>query len=218
MTAAMPSDRPLRVLVADDHPIYREGIVHAIDECEDLEVVACCSGGQETLAAIGAQRPDVALVDYSMPDLTGLDVVERAAAGGLPTRVLLISAFAEGATITRALEAGAAGYLAKEASRATICDAVRRVGRGESVVGSEAQTALVEHLRASASRARQLLTPRELEILVLLAEGLSAKQIADRLVLGQATIKTHLHHVYDKLGVGDRASAVAEGMRRGLLR
>jgi two-component system nitrate/nitrite response regulator NarL len=214
----MATPAVLRVLVADDHPIYREGIVQAIDECTDLEVVASCSDGGRALDEIRASAPDVALIDYSMPDLTGLDVVERAAAEGLRTRVLLISAFAEGATITRALEAGAAGYLAKEASRAAICDAVRRVGRGESVVGAEAQTALVEHLRVSASRARQLLTPRELEILVLLAEGLSAKQIADRLVLGHATIKTHLHHVYDKLGVGDRASAVAEGMRRGLLR
>ena len=212
----MPAGGPLRVVVADDHPIYRDGIAAALEACDDLEVVACCSGGGEALAAIVAGA-EVALVDCSMPGLDGVELAARVVAERLPTRVLLISAFIDRERVTRALEAGAAGYLAKESSRADICEAVRRVGRGESVIGKEVQTIVVEHMRAAAQRPQHLLTPREAEILVLLAQGLSTAQIADRLVLGTATIKTHLHHVYDKLGVRDRAAAVAEGMRRGLL-
>ena len=206
----------LRVIVADDHPIYRDGVVGALAACDDIEVTAACARAEEALAAVRAGA-DVALIDYVLPDFDGMELLARVTAENLPTRVLLISAFIDGDRVTRALEAGAAGYIAKEASRSEICDAVRRVGRGESVIGKEVQTALVEHMRARVQRPQHLLTPRESEILALLADGLSTAQIAERLVLGSATIKTHLHHVYDKLGVGDRAAAVAEGRRRGLV-
>jgi two-component system nitrate/nitrite response regulator NarL len=145
-------------------------------------------------------------------------IVADVKASALPTRILILSAVTERDAVAGLLEAGAAGYIAKQATRDAICNAIRRVAAGESVIGHEVQTALVDELRAGRSRERIVLTAREQECLGFLAEGLSSIQIADRLILGPSTVKSHLRSLYEKLGVSDRGAAVAEGMRRGLVR
>jgi two-component system nitrate/nitrite response regulator NarL len=208
---------PVRVLVADDHPIFREGVARAVANRDGLEVVAQCERGDETLQAIHDMRPDVAVIDYRMPGLDADGVLEGLAAAGSPTRVLVLSAVTENAHVLAVLEHGAAGYLNKDSDRSVIVEAVERIAAGGTVMGPDAQAAMLARVREG-GRPPSALTDRELEVLALLAEGLSAPQIAARLVVGASTVKSHLKNLYGKLGVGDRAAAVAEGMRRGLLR
>ena len=207
---------PLRVIVADDHPIYREGVARAIAARDGLEVVAQCARGDEALARIRELGPHVAVIDYRMPGLDADGVLDGL--GDAATRVLVLSAVTEPADVVAVLERGAAGYLNKDADRQVIVEAVERIAAGGTVLAPEVQAAMVSHVRTQASRPTTLLSPREQEVLEFLAEGLSSPQIADRLIVSPTTIKSHLRNLYEKLGVNDRAAAVAEGMRRGLLR
>jgi two-component system nitrate/nitrite response regulator NarL len=206
----------VRVLIADDHPVYLDGIASAVAATEDLELVASCGDGEQALASIRRLAPDVAVLDMRMPGLSGAEVLDALGRERLGTRVLMLSAFADSPEAYESLAAGAAGYLAKDEPRTRICDAIRAIARGRAVIGESAQTRFATELRNR--RLAGGLTAREREVLVLLADGLSAPQIAHRLTIGTATVKTHLQHLYDKLGVTDRAAAVAEGMRRGVLR
>jgi two-component system nitrate/nitrite response regulator NarL len=205
----------VRVLIADDHPVYLDGIASAVTATDDLELVASCGDGERALAGIRRLAPDVAVLDMRMPGLSGAEVLEALGRERLSTRVLVLSAFADSPEAYESLEAGAAGYLAKDEPRTRICDAIRAIAGGRTVIGDSAQTRFAAELRRR--RFTVGLTEREREVLGLLADGLSAPQIADRLMIGTATVKTHLQHLYDKLGVTDRAAAVAEGMRRGVL-
>jgi two-component system nitrate/nitrite response regulator NarL len=208
----------LDVVVADNHPVYREGVAGAIGRREDMRVVAECADGDQAMAEIAQRKPDVALLDRRMPGLSVIDILDRIGVAGLGTRVLVISAFTDAEGVAAMLEAGAAGYIAKDATREVICAGIRRVADGESVIGHEVQRAVTDHLQAGRAQRRPLLSEREQDVLELLAEGLSAKEIADRLILGTSTIKTHTANIFDKLDVHDRAAAVATAMRRGLLR
>ena len=206
------------VLVADDHPIFREGVARAVGHRDGLEVVAQCERGDEALERIRALRPDVAVIDYRMPGLDADGVLAGLLEGSpVPTRVLVLSAVTEPEQVLAVLERGAAGYLNKDVDRAVIVEAVERIAAGDTVMGPDAQAAMLARVRGGI-RVVSPLTDREREVLELLAEGLSAPQIADRLVVGASTVKSHLKNLYAKLGVGDRAAAVAEGMRRGLVR
>ncbi len=209
---------PHRVLVADDHPIYREGVARAIAARDGLEVVAQCGRGDDALRRILELAPDVAVIDYRMPGLDADGVLDGLASAGGHVRVLVLSAVTEGADVVAVLERGAAGYLSKDADRQVIVEAVERIAAGGTVLAPTVQAAMVAHVRARAAHPATLLSPREQEVLEFLAEGLSSTQVAERLVVSPTTIKTHLRHLYEKLGVSDRAAAVAEGMRRGLLR
>jgi two-component system, NarL family, nitrate/nitrite response regulator NarL len=210
--------RPVTVVLADDHPIYLDGVAAAVDAAEDLQLTGRCAGAEEALDAIRASRPDVAVVDLRMRDGSGLDVVRAVKLAGAPTRVIVLSAFSDGSLVLDALEAGAAGYLAKDASRREICEAIRIAAAGRAVVSASVQTQMASEIHDRGAARGRLLTTRELEMLGFLADGLSAPDIARRLFLGPSTVKSHLHHLYEKLGVSDRAAAVAEGMRRGLVR
>jgi two-component system, NarL family, nitrate/nitrite response regulator NarL len=205
-----------RVVVADDHPLYRDGLVGAIRARRDLELVGQASDGDEALDQILQLVPDLALLDVKM-DVDGPTVLRRIQNAGASTRVVFLSAYLDSALIYSTLEAGAAGFLSKRAGRSAICDALAAAGRGEIVLSPEIQTALGREIRATRRAERCALTPREHEVLVLAADGLSASGIGERLFLSAATVKTHLAHTYDKLGVSDRAAAVAEAFRRGLL-
>ena len=152
-----------------------------------------------------------------MPDLDGLDVVRAITRDGLATRCLLLSALTDPAVVFQALQEGASGYLSKEARRSEIVEAVLAVAAGRTVVAPALTEGLVDQIRLRAERSGPVLTPREQEVLRGFAEGKSIPQIAGELYLGASTVKTHAQHVYEKLGVSDRAAAVAEGMRRGLL-
>jgi two-component system nitrate/nitrite response regulator NarL len=156
-------------------------------------------------------------VDYQMPDLDGLGVVHAVVRDGLPTRVLILSALTDGAVVFRALQEGAAGYLSKDSRRAEIVDAVLRVATGETVVPPELAAGLATQIRQQAQAAEVALSEREQQVLSGFARGLSIPQLAGELYLGASTVKTHAQRLYEKLGVSDRAAAVAEGMRRGLI-
>ena len=205
------------VLVADDHPIYREGIARAIRERPELELVGEAGDGREAADAIGASEPDVALLDLQLPELSGIEVTETIKTRGLATRVVILSAFSESELVYKAIAAGARGYLRKDASRAEVCDAIIVVARGDGVVPAAMQGDLLSEIQRNREIDRPVLTAREQEVLALTAEGLGAREIGERLYLSSTTVKTHLQSVYKKLEVSDRAAAVAEGMRSGLL-
>jgi two-component system, NarL family, nitrate/nitrite response regulator NarL len=207
----------VRVYVADDHPIYRDGLIRALAERPEFEVVGQAHEGRTCLEDLNRLRPDVAILDLRMPGLDGIEIARALDREDVPTKVVLISAFTDGDLVFRALGAGAVAYLVKDATRDQICDAVAAAERGETVLSPAVQAQLVSGIRQHASEDQPTLSAREREILALIAEGLSAPDIGRRLHLSAATVKSHLQHVYEKLGVSDRAAAVAEGIRRRLL-
>jgi two-component system nitrate/nitrite response regulator NarL len=211
------STTKVRVVVADDHPLYRDGLVRALTASGQVDVVAEAGDGREALAAIRELLPDVALVDYRLPSLDGVAVAHAVQRDGLATRVLLVSAFTDSGVVYRALETGASGFLPKEARREQIVDAVLACARGENVLPPEVASGLIAEIRMRRTSDAPVLTDREQEILRLIAEGKSLPAIAKELFLGVTTVKTHVQHLYEKLGVSDRAAAVAVAMRRGLL-
>jgi two-component system nitrate/nitrite response regulator NarL len=214
----MGGDHPTSVLIADDHPLFREAIARVIAERSDLELVAEAADGRAALEKIRELQPDVAVIDVRMPGLDGSDVLVALREEGLPTNVVFLSAFLDSKTVYDAVAAGANAYLSKEAETDEIVTAILAAARGETILGPEVQTGLAEQIRfREENESRPRLSEREHEVLGLIAEGLSAPEIGERIHLSTATVKTHLQHLYEKLGVSERAAAVAEGMRRGLV-
>ena len=205
------------IVVADDHPLYREGVVRALLASGQVEIVAEAEDGRSALAKIQEHRPDVALLDYKLPELDGVAVTHAVVREQLPTRVLLVSAYTDSGVVYKALETGAAGFVSKEARREQIADAVLACARGENVVPPDVAAGLVSEIRLRKQNDAPALSPREQEILHMIADGKSLPQIAKELYLGLTTVKTHVQHLYEKLGVSDRAAAVASAMRRGLI-
>jgi two-component system, NarL family, nitrate/nitrite response regulator NarL len=217
LEAVADTKKKVRVVVADDHPLYREGVVRALTASGRVEVVAQSEDGRGALDQIREHVPDVALIDYKLPDLDGVSVVHAVTRDGLNTRVLLLSAFTDSGLVYEALQTGASGYLPKEAKRDEIVDAVLACSRGETVLPPELTAGLVTEIRVRRANDAPALTDREREILGLIAAGKSLPEIAKELYLGVTTVKTHVQHLYEKLGVSDRAAAVAEAMRRRLI-
>jgi two-component system nitrate/nitrite response regulator NarL len=207
----------VRVLVADDHPVFREGVVRALQANQETEVVGEAEDGRAALDEISAKLPDVALLDYKLPELDGIAIIHAITRDRLPTRVLLLSAHNESSVVYEALQAGAAGYLPKESSREQIVAAVLVVARGEPVLPAEVAAGLVGEIRLRATGDAPALTDRERQILRLIAAGKSFPEIATSLYLSVTTVKTHVQHIYEKLGVSDRAAAVAEAIRKHLI-
>ncbi len=207
----------VRILVADDHPLFREAIVGAVKERPEFELVAQAADGRQALDLVRELQPDVAVLVVKMPELDGLQVLAAIRRDDLETRVVLLSAYLDGSIAFDAVANGAAAFLTKDADRRTILDTVAAVSRGETVLAPEIQAGLAEEIRLRAPKDRPGLSPRELEILRHIADGRSAPDIGKLIHLSPATVKGHLHSLYEKLGVSDRAAAVAEGMRRGLL-
>jgi two-component system nitrate/nitrite response regulator NarL len=207
----------VRVLAADGQPLYRDAVARAIRERPELELVAQAGDGREALDAIGAEEPDVAVIDRTLSGLSGDQVLNAVARDGLRTRVVMIAARPDSREVYAALAEGAAGYLTKEADARELCDAITAVARGRTVLAPELQAGVAGEIRLRAPHERPVMSARESETLTLIAEGLSAPEIGRTLHLSTATVKTHLQHIYEKLGVSERAAAVAEAMRRGLL-
>ncbi|WP_035125928.1 response regulator transcription factor [Conexibacter woesei] len=203
----MSNGTRVRVYVADDHPVFRDGVVLALRRRPEFEVVGEAQDGRTALEEIRVLRPDVALLDVKMPGLDGHTVLRAIQRDDLPVKVVLLSATVLPPEAREALAAGAMAYLSKEVNRDAICDAVAAAARGDRL-----QVDVAEPVWE-----RPLLSPRELEVLRLTAGGQSAPSIGRELHLSPETVKTHLKNVYEKLGVSDRAAAVAEGMRRGLV-
>ena len=209
--------RQITVVVMDDHPFYRDGLSRGLALDGRVKVVGEAGGGREGLEIIAAEDPDVALVDYQMPDMNGVAVVHALKRDGARTRVLLVSAVTDGAVVFQALEEGAAGYIAKDASRAEIISAVMTVARGGTVVPPDLAAGLVDQIRLRSQPSGPVLTERERQVLQGFARGLSIPQLAAEMYLAASTVKTHAQRLYEKLGVSDRAAAVAVAMRNGLL-
>ena len=206
------------MLVADDHPIYREGIVRAINEREDLELLGEAADGREALERIKLLEPGVAVLDIRMPELDGTQVLSALRRDGVKTEVLFLSAFLEPELAYKTVAAGARGFLSKESSRQQICEAILAVAAGGTAFAAEVQAGLAAQIQQRERVGGAVrLSKREGEVLGLIAEGLSAPEIGERISVSTTTVKSHLSSLYEKLGVSDRAAAVAEGMRRGLV-
>jgi len=203
----------IRVLVADDHPIVRGGIVALLSAADDLEVVGEAADGLEAVRLAVGLAPDVVLMDLRMPGLDGDEATARILAAAPSVRVVILTTYESDASILTAIEAGASGYLLKAAPQDEILAGVRSVARGEVALAPSIAAMLVQRVAKPAIT----LSPRETQVLALVAQGSSNPQIAAALFLSEATVKTHLLHVFEKLGVGDRTRAVTRAMELGLL-
>ena len=211
------SGKGLTILIADDHPVYRQGLERAIGEHPDLDLVGSTSDGRQALERIHELEPDVAVVDVRMPGLDGLKIVSAVQRDGLRTRVMLLTGYEDSGAAYKALAQGAAGYVSKASDNMELCDSIVAAARGETVIAPQFAAGIATEIQLRETTDRPALTEREGEVLKLLAEGRTAQKIGNELHLSEATIKTHLHNLYEKLGVSDRAAAVATAMRWGLL-
>jgi two-component system nitrate/nitrite response regulator NarL len=192
-------------------------VARAISERAGLDLVAVAADGREAMTGIREMTPDVAVLDVRMPGLSGIEIVAEIGRERLPTRVLLLSAQSDEQLIFDGVSAGASGYLLKDSDRSDICAAVEAIAAGRAVLAPEAQTALAQGVRLRGAARGPAISEREREVVALTADGLSAPQIGARLHLSPATVKSHLQNVYEKLGVSDRAAAVATAIRLGVL-
>jgi two-component system, NarL family, nitrate/nitrite response regulator NarL len=197
--------------------LFIDGVARALHGREAFALVGTATSGEQAVADLRRLRPDVALVDVRMRGAGAREILEAARRERLPTRIVVLTADLEEDVVYELLAAGAAGYLSKEADREAVLDAVASAARGEVVLSPGAQTGLVRALRRREEHARRTLTERERQVLALAAEGVTTPEIAARLELSAATVKTHLQKTYEKLGVTDRTAAVALALRHGLL-
>ncbi|HEX6450180.1 MAG TPA: response regulator transcription factor [Trebonia sp.] len=242
MTADRAGDAPIRVLAADDQRVVREGIAMILSLLPGVEVAGTAADGEEALALAAERRPDVVLMDLRMPRMDGVEATRRLRVEFPEIQVIVLTTYADDRSVVGALRAGAVGYLTKDASAEEIRQALRRVTSGQAVIDPAVQRHLVEAIAAGPPSAEGSspeedpspagdqapegtpangpdgLTPREAEVLGLIAAGLSNAEIAARLVVTEATVKSHINHLLPKIGARDRAQAVRYAYRHGLAR
>ncbi|MFC5167372.1 response regulator [Nonomuraea angiospora] len=207
------AEGPIRLLIADDHPIVRDGIRGMFAGDPDFEVLGEAGDGAQAVELARALNPDVILMDLRMPRMDGVAAIKELARLGVAARVLVLTTYDTDRDVLPAVEAGATGYLLKDTGRDELVRAVRTAARGEAVLSPSVATRLLGQVRAPADP----LSARELEVLQLIADGATNREVATRLFISEATVKSHVLHIYTKLGVNDRAAAVAVAFRRGLL-
>lgn len=198
---------PIRLILADDHPIILDGLAHLFTTSNEFEVITRCSDGEETLAAVRRARPDVLVLDVRMPRRNGIDVLREIHRERLPTRVVLLTAAMTDEEVLEAVRLGVGGIVLKETAPRQLLQAVRTVADGgEYVDETSIRRALDKMLRreAGSAEATKVLTPREIEIVKMVGVGLRNKQIADKLGISEATVKIHIHSIYQKLGISGR--------------
>jgi DNA-binding NarL/FixJ family response regulator len=215
----------VKVVLADDQKIVRDGLALVLRQLPGIELVAAAQNGEEAVALAAEHRPDVVLMDLRMPRCDGIEAIRRLAAAGEHPRAIALTTYADDASVLGALRAGARGYLTKDAGAEEIARAIERVQAGEALLDPSVQARLLDGLgRVVEPAPRQPgkppdgLTAREAEILTLIADGQSNADIARRLFVSEATVKTHINHAFAKTGVRDRAQAVAYAYRTGLAR
>jgi DNA-binding NarL/FixJ family response regulator len=208
------SQRSVTVLLVDDHPVVRVGLRGMLEAEPDLAVVGEAASGDEALVLVSALHPQVVLMDLRMPGIDGVTATARITRTHPNVRVLVLTTYHTDSDILRAIEAGATGYLLKDASISALADAIRTAARGETVLAPPIAARLITHMRAPATAN---VTSRELEVLSLVSRGLTNAEIGRELFIGEATVKTHLLRVFAKLGVNDRTAAVTAAIARGIL-
>jgi DNA-binding NarL/FixJ family response regulator len=213
------------VLIADDQRVVREGLTMVLGLMPGVEIVGTAHDGEQAIALAEQLQPDVVLMDLRMPRCDGVEATRRLTAAAIPTKVVVLTTYADDHSVIQALRAGACGFLTKDATSGQIADALRAAIRGEAAIDPAVQHHLVEAISRTAplewtppdqSRLPDGLTPREATVLALIAEGLSNAEIAERLTVTETTVKSHINHLYSKIGARDRAQAVAYAFRHGL--
>jgi len=212
--AAQDTSAPITLLIADDHPVVRDGLSGMFAPDPGFEVLGEAGDGAEAIRLAKALKPDVILMDLRMPGMDGLTAITELTRQAVPARILVLTTYDTDSYVLPAIEAGATGYLLKDAPRAELLRAVRAAANGQAVLSPSVATRLMSRVRTPAV---EPLSQRELEVLELVAAGTTNREAAAKLFISQATVKTHLLNIYTKLGVGDRAAAVAEAFNRGLL-
>lgn len=208
-----PVTKPIRVVLVDDHAVIRAGLEQLLSGTDDIEVVGTAANGAEALTVVRELRPDVVLMDLQMPEVDGVAATRSIMAEGLGVDVLVLTSFSDSERIIAALDAGAVGYLLKDADPEDVLHGIRAVSRGESPIHPKAARALLGS-RAGSSNVQ--LTSREREVLGLVREGLANKQIARRLDISERTVKAHLTSAFARIGVADRTQAALWAERNGL--
>ena len=210
----MNDDQPVRLLIVDDHPVVRDGLRGMFEGEEGFEVVAEATNGADAISKARAHDPDVVLMDLRMPEMDGVSAIRQMTDLGIAARVLVLTTFDTDSDVLPAIEAGATGYLLKDAPRDELLRAVRSAAAGEAVLSPSVAARLLDQVRQPA---KETVSQRELEVLQLIASGATNREVAERLFVSEATVKTHLLHIYAKLGVNDRAAAVGAAFEKGLL-
>ena len=209
----------IRIVIADDHPIVRQGLATVLDQEDDMVVAGQARNGLEAVSLARSLRPDVILMDLQMPEMNGIDATKRIIDVSPETGVIILTTFDTDEYIFGGIEAGARAYLLKDSPPEEVIEAVRAVHRGESMMGPRIARRVMDRV-GQISRAPEpgpVVTPREIEVLKLLATGAGNKEIAALLHIGESTVKTHAIRIFSKLGVSGRTEAVAEAARRGII-
>ena len=209
----------IRVAIADDHSLVRQGLRRYLDMAEGIEVVGEAANGQELVDLVAKEEPDIALVDIRMPEMDGLEAARKIRETHPKTGVIMLTAYDDRQFVVEAVRSGARGYVLKARDAEHLIQTVRLVAGGNMVIDPQLVVALAEELQEAKERDRkaETLTAREVEVLQLLAFGHTNKDIADQLFISPDTVKTHLEHIFEKLGASDRTAAVAEALRRHLI-
>ncbi len=209
----------IRVIIADDHSLVRQGLRRYLDSTADIRIVAEASTGRDVVAMAGREDPQVALLDIRMPEMDGLEAARAIREAHPGVAVIMLTGYDDRQFVVEAVKAGARGYVLKTRDAEHLAETIRLVADGNMVIDPELVVALAEEVATSRSeqRAPQALTEREIEILQLLAFGYTNRDIAGKLFISPDTVKTHLEHIYQKLGASDRTAAVAEALRRRLI-
>jgi len=215
----MKKTKPLRILIADDHPVVREGLAALVNRCPDMKVISEASNGREAVEQYLLHRPDLALIDLRMgnasepgPAMDGVDAIAAIREKAPAARLILLTTYDDDEDVHRAFQAGAKAYLLKDTPRDELLNSLRAVHNGQTVLPPSIALKLASHVAAAE------LSPRQTEVLCLIAEGKSNKEIADALFIAEGTVKTHVNAILTKLDAADRTQAVMIALKRGLVR
>ena len=205
----------VRILVTDDHPVVRAGLSGMLSGEPDFEVVGEAQNGKEAVAFVRERKPDVVLMDLRMPEMDGVTAIQHIKSNYPDVHILVLTTYESDADILRAIETGATGYLLKDTPREELFGAIRMVAQGQSPLAPGVAARLMQRVR---NPEEEGLSTREIEVLELVAHGTSNKEIAKQLWVSETTVKSHMLHIFDKLGVTDRTAAVTEALKRGIIR